>query len=309
MADDLGLQFIRTAMFQGHETMDHPLAIVYAVDIHASDCTEAALDLLRPHLQPRSDDPRIPPAMASASVLPFWDPDFPRHFVLVADAKKGVPSSDQIKSKAEALIKAVNSAIPGGSTARVSMLTLNSGSGSTDEEGTSVDWDVHMHCTLPAKADNVDAVVPSAGEPLQRPALPGDSNARGCWLSTKNLEDTRNLVSTIIRAYSSLSAVQYRCSWQACGICIHLSRGLGCALCPEKNLIFNCFGHVCHPYEQQLVTVACRRHTLQLNGAAHECCARDCATAQGWPIAQLHEGCWSNEPHFAIQQRELRRRS
>lgn len=196
------LQFIRTTLFQSHETIDHPLAIIYAVDIHSADCTAAALDLLRPHLQPRTDDPSIPPAMAHAAVLPFWDPEFPRHFVLVADACRGALPSEQIKSKAESLIKAVNSAIPGASTPRVSVLTLNSGSGSEDEAGAAVEWATHMYSTLPSRVENADSVVPSAGEPLERPSIQGDTVARGCWLSARNLDDTRTLISTIIRAFS-----------------------------------------------------------------------------------------------------------
>ena len=195
------MQFIRTTLFQSHETLDHPLGIVYAVDAHASDCAAAAVDLLRPHLQPSADDPSIPPAMASASVLPFWDPDFPRHFVLVADVRQGALSSDHIKSQAEALVKAVNSAIPGGSMPRVSMLTLNSGSGSNDEAGAVVDWAKHIHSTLPSMEESSESVFPSAGEPLERPGLDSEEGpARGCWLSTRNLDDTRALISTIIRA-------------------------------------------------------------------------------------------------------------
>lgn len=197
------LQFIRTTLFQSHETVDQPLAIIYAINIHSPEYIASALSLLRPHLHPRVDAFSIPPAMASAAAVPFWDPDFPRHFVLVADARDGGLASDEINSKADLLVKAVNSAIAGGSSPRVSVLTLNSGAGGKDEAGATVDWARHMNSTLPSKADSTETVVPSAGEPLERPAVASEhGDARGCWLSMRNLDDTRTLISAVIRALS-----------------------------------------------------------------------------------------------------------
>eukprot|EP00892_Ulva_mutabilis_P007845 jgi/Ulvmu1/5432/UM022_0227.1 len=193
-------EFIRTTLFQSHETIDHPLGIIYALNAHAADCAAVAVELLRPHVQPSADEPCVPPAMATAAVLPFWDPDFPRHFVLVVDVLNGVLTSEQIKSQAEALFKAVNLLVPGGSAPRISLLTLNSGTGDSDEAGAAVDWVKHIHSTLPSKADNTNSVVPSAGEPLERPALDAEGGSgRGCWLSSRNLDDTRAFISTVIR--------------------------------------------------------------------------------------------------------------
>lgn len=200
------VQFIRTTLFQSHETIDHPLGIVYAVSAHALDCAAVAVELLRPHLQPSADEPSVPPAMAKAAVLPFWDPDFPRHFVLVVDFQQGALTGEQIKSQAEALVKAVNTAVPGSGAPRISMLTLNSGTGNSDEAGAAVDWSKYIHSTLPSKGEHSEFVVPSAGEPLERPAWDSaDGAAQGCWLSARNLDDTRALISNVIRALRNLS--------------------------------------------------------------------------------------------------------
>lgn len=95
------LQFSRALMFQPHESIDHPLCVLYAIDALSPDISAAALELLRPHLQrpenPQPDGlPQSPP-----SVLKLWDRDFPRHFVLVVDTRRGALSSEELQAKGD----------------------------------------------------------------------------------------------------------------------------------------------------------------------------------------------------------------
>lgn len=88
-------------MFQPHESIDHPLCVLYAIDALSTDISAAALELLRPHLQRPADPqpdglPQTPP-----SVLKLWDRDFPRHFVLVVDTRRGSLSSDELQAKGD----------------------------------------------------------------------------------------------------------------------------------------------------------------------------------------------------------------
>ena len=98
--------------------------------------------------------------------------------------------------------KAVEAALEGGSAPRVSALLVNGGSGTEEEAGAQVLWHTFEHCRLPSKGENdTGPVRPSAGEPLERPAFTKeDGPARGCWLSAKNLEDARTLISSVISA-------------------------------------------------------------------------------------------------------------
>lgn len=88
-------------MFQPHESIDHPLCALYALDALSEDITAAALNLLKPHLE-RSNEPSpnglpdTPP-----SVLKLWDPAFPRHFVLVVDTRRGSLSSEELQTKGD----------------------------------------------------------------------------------------------------------------------------------------------------------------------------------------------------------------
>lgn len=98
--------------------------------------------------------------------------------------------------------KTVEAALDGASAPRVSALLINGGSGTEEEAGSQVQWHTFEHCSLVSKGENDTGTVrPSAGEPLERPAFTKDDGpARGCWLSQKNLEDARTLISSVIRA-------------------------------------------------------------------------------------------------------------
>lgn len=95
------LQFSRTLMFQPHESIDHPLCVLYAIDALSEDISAAALELLKPHLQrPEEPQPSGLP-QTSPSVQKLWDPDFPRHFVLVVDTRRGSLSSEELQAKGD----------------------------------------------------------------------------------------------------------------------------------------------------------------------------------------------------------------
>jgi hypothetical protein len=194
---------MRTMMFQSHEMMDHPLGIVYAIDALCVDISLAVLDIIAPHLDQATDNRALPRAMAQRAMMPFWDKDFPRHLVLVVDAQRGSLSGEELKAKAEAATKALIGAIPGANAPRTSALVINSGTGAADEAGTAVDWPAYRFCSLPSRGvSDADTVVPTAGEPLEHPTFTlDDGPALGCWISQKNLDDAKTLVSSIIRTF------------------------------------------------------------------------------------------------------------
>lgn len=178
--------------------IDHPLAVVYAIDINAENCTQCALDLLQPHIKHSDSNGTISQAMASKTVFPIWHRDFPRHFVLVADAKQPLLSAAEVGKRAESVKKAVSQAIGNDTVVQVSSVCINSGSGSAEEAGAQIGWSSYRHSNLSCPGRH--GVVPCAGEPFQHVQMEqATASARGGWLSKKNLEDLTTVVNTILR--------------------------------------------------------------------------------------------------------------
>jgi hypothetical protein len=106
------LQFFRTMMFQPHESIDQPLCVVYAVDAMSESIGAAAVALLEPHLEqpdstlqhtaaapvPGGTQPLVTQPLATQ---PLADREFPRHFVLVVDARRGSLTSEELKAKGD----------------------------------------------------------------------------------------------------------------------------------------------------------------------------------------------------------------
>jgi hypothetical protein len=190
---------MRLGMFQCHEMMDHPLAAVYAVDAHSDAPAASARKLLQPHLRHSDDDGSISQAMASKTVLPFWHRDFPRHFLVIVDAKKPALDAADLKERVEAVAREAALAIGNADVVKVSKITINSGSGTASEAGAQTKWSQFRHSPLTCPGRHKS--VPCAGEPFQHVRMSqATAVAAGGWLSRANLDDMSSVVNTIVRA-------------------------------------------------------------------------------------------------------------
>jgi hypothetical protein len=193
------MQLVRLGMFQGHEMIDHPLAVVYAIDAHANTPASSAIELLQPHLRHSDDDGSISQAMASKTVLPFWHREFPRHFLVVVDAKKGALDAADLKERVAAVARAAVLAVGNADVVKVSTVTINSGSGTADEAGAQIKWQRFRHSPLTCPGRHKS--VPCAGEPFQHVQMSqATTAAAGGWLSQGNLDEMSAAVNAIVRA-------------------------------------------------------------------------------------------------------------
>ena len=214
-------QLARLGMFQGHEMVDHPMAAIYAISFHADGgCAKATTDLLQKHLKPSDDNSSFSQAMASRTVFPLWHPDFPRHFVIVLDAKQGAHEPIEVTRAVAAVQKAAAAAVGSDGIVKVSAVVLNSDSGGANSAGAGVSWARFRHSSLSCPGRH--RVVACAGEALQQIDLKRDEGvtapARGGWLSQKNLEDVTAVVNAFLRApHTPHSCTSWKWPCRVCG--------------------------------------------------------------------------------------------
>jgi hypothetical protein len=210
------VQLSRLGMFQGHEMMDHPMAAVYAAAFHGCDTKQSVLDALIAHLKHSDDSSSFSQAMASKTVFPLWHRDFPRHFVVLVDARQGAAAADDVAKVVAAVSKAAAAAIGNEAMVKVSAVTINEGSGGTEEAGAKVAWSDFRHSNLSCPGRH--RVVACAGEAFQHVQMEAASaGARGGWLSQQNLDDVTAVVNAILRARPPLAlCATERCSAVVC---------------------------------------------------------------------------------------------
>ena len=281
--DELRMQLARLGMFQGHEMMDHPMAALYAISFHTDGgCARATTDLLQKHLKPSDDNSSFSQAMASKTAFPLWHPDFPRHFVIVIDAKQGAHEPSEVTRAVSAVQKAAATAVGSDGIVKVSAVVLNSGSGGADSAGAQVSWARFRHSSLSCPGRH--RVVACAGESLQQIDMKRDegvsASVRGGWLTQRNLDDVMAVVNAFLRAHcSTLRASSF--GHVAIRACLPAYSSADVYI-PEHSSDMGSASTASE--DQEMTSCCCRRDAVPPHGAAHERAARcSCAAPRHVP--------------------------
>ncbi|KAG2489318.1 hypothetical protein HYH03_012150 [Edaphochlamys debaryana] len=161
-------EFMRLLRFGDHETLDYPVACVFAIPA----------DVVNPasHFDTLVGQLVLPPLMQQDVMYTLRDRDFPRHFVLLLDVAAGMNE----KKAADNLV-AIKRLY---GDAHCSLLRINSGNGDRSHSGAPVDFFArYQHVCLPTGG---------SGEPLARPPPP--PGGVGAFLTAQDLEGVAGFV-------------------------------------------------------------------------------------------------------------------
>ncbi|GIL54165.1 hypothetical protein Vafri_9740 [Volvox africanus] len=155
-------EFLRLLRFGDHETLDYPVACVYAIPA----------DVVNPasHFDTLVGQLVMPPLMQQDIMYTVRDKDFPRHYLLLLDVAAGMSEKRALENLA-AIRRLYGEA-------HCSLLRVNSGNGDRVHSGAPVDFFARYQHTCLSSG--------GAGEPLARPPIP--SGGVGAYLTVQDLD-------------------------------------------------------------------------------------------------------------------------
>ncbi|KAG2449122.1 hypothetical protein HYH02_005870 [Chlamydomonas schloesseri] len=161
-------EFMRLLRFGDHETLDHPVACVYAIPADVQN-PSSHFDTLVAQLA-------LPPLMQQDVMYTLRDKDFPRHYLLLLDSSTGMNEKRAMDN-----LVAIRQLY---GEAHCSILRINSGNGDRAHSGAPVDFFARYQFTCLTSG--------GAGEPRLRPPPP--PGGVGAYLTVQDLDSIGGFV-------------------------------------------------------------------------------------------------------------------
>ncbi|PNW88325.1 hypothetical protein CHLRE_01g024400v5 [Chlamydomonas reinhardtii] len=161
-------EFMRLLRFGDHETLDYPVACVYAIPADVQN-PASHFDTLVAQLAP-------PPLMQQDVMYTLRDKDFPRHYLLLLDSSTGM-NEKRAMDNLTAIRRLYGEA-------HCSILRINSGNGDRAHSGAPVDFFARYQFTCLSSG--------GAGEPRLRPPPP--PGGVGAYLTVQDLDSVGGFV-------------------------------------------------------------------------------------------------------------------